>query len=323
MRMQLSEFGIVKKQNFDIDSPISIIYGYNNSGKTTMLKVINNMMIDSLLQAFLMGKQSEISAYIPTNRLSVSDANTERIRISDLEDLIHYQKDALNNYALHLRNLRNMLLSNDVIESFILKAVKKIFSIEIQNLSNRYSDGIENVINIYLNIVWMMIWKHSIYDLNEEQFNNLISEQKIYVLIDEIEMFLHVNSQSKLIDNLREDFPKCFFVLTTHSPLILTRCKNANIYNIIDGVLEPILKELYYKDLDTVYEALFYVEELPKQIQQSIRYLGRVIKKEEKANKVTIEQIAEKMMREYYNLFMSYNPIIIKAQSMVEDDGKA
>ncbi|RKI41114.1 hypothetical protein D7V86_14035 [bacterium D16-51] len=65
-------------------------------------------------------------------------------------------------------------------------------------------------------------------------------------MIDEIEMFLHVNIQSRLISSLKEDFPQCSFILTTHSPLLLTRYRNCLIYIVNAFNFCAIQYFLYY-----------------------------------------------------------------------------
>lgn len=323
MVIHVYQSGIIGEQDLEIKSKVTIIYGYNNSGKTTLLKAVNAELQKRLLKAFLSEKEiREIPLYIPTNRLVVSKTNTQAVKIGDYEDLMQYQKDALDNFALHLRNIRNELILSSAVQQFIKKAVGYIFGIEIKDIMHRYSDGVENVINIYLNIIWTIMQGNVPGRLTYKQLENLMNKGALCVLIDEIEMFLHVNTQTRLIECLTADFPQCSFVITTHSPLILARCREAAVYNIEAGVLSPILDELYYRDLDNIYDELFFVEELPLHLKEDIDYLGRIIMKEIEPDDKKIKDISEKMKAEYYNLFQKYNRILVKAQSMVEEYGK-
>ena len=140
------------------------------------------------------------------------------------------------------------------------------------------------------------------------------------MLIDEIEMFLHVNIQSKLIGNLRKNFRNCCFILTTHSPLLLTRYRHMAVYNIEDGMLHPIENELYYKDLDMVYEELFFVEELPEQVREVINYLGDVIISR-KGDSQKINTLTQWLEEKYPNLYRKYHKIIVKANYVGEKSG--
>ena len=142
-------------------------------------------------------------------------------------------------------------------------------------------------------------------------------------MIDEIEMFLHVNIQSKLINSLKEDFAGCSFILTTHSPLLLTRYMQCVIYNINNGKLSRIQEDVYYEDLDIIYEELFQVEQLPPQVREDINCLGEIILKGRDINADKVTAIVKRLREEYPNLYRRYNRIITKAQSIGEQNGKA
>lgn len=312
--------GMIKEQCMNIDKEVVIIYGYNNSGKTSFLNAVNQVFYNRLLENFLRKEEGELSVYIPTNRLILSEAKTEDVKLKDLEEFLYYQRDAQGDYNLHLKRIRDSLMANEVICRAVCRAVKEIFAIEIAYTGRRYSDGIENVINIYLNIIWAMLWDRDLTSLTETEFKRLTAEKRIYVLIDEIEMFLHVNIQAKLIGSLRESFQNCCFILTTHSPLILTRYRQMEVYNIEEGMLYPIENELYYKDLDMVYDELFFVDELPKQVQEDINYMGDVIMNQ-RGDPKKITALAKRLEKDYPNLFQKYITIIAKAQYIGEKSG--
>ncbi|WP_454565523.1 AAA family ATPase [Pseudomonas sp. AIG] len=57
------------------------------------------------------------------------------------------------------------------------------------------------------------------------------------VLIDEVDLHLHPRWQRSLIRQLSETFPNCQFVLTTHSPLVISDAKDVLVYVLNDGEL--------------------------------------------------------------------------------------
>ncbi|WP_322844117.1 AAA family ATPase [Pseudomonas sp. B33.4] len=57
------------------------------------------------------------------------------------------------------------------------------------------------------------------------------------VLIDEVDLHLHPRWQRSLIRQLSETFPNCQFVLTTHSPLVISDAKDVLVYVLKDGEL--------------------------------------------------------------------------------------
>lgn len=325
MEIKIPESGVIKEQIVDIEKKVSVIYGYNNSGKTSFLRMLNEAISSRLLKQFILGQREEaavsgqknvMSVYIPTNRLIVSDVKTEPVRLKDLEEFLSYQRESYKNYDLHLKAIRDYLLCNEVILTFISRTVQRTFGISIENPYSRHSDGIENIINIYLCIIWAMVWDRKIQELDEEAFYHVLKEKSVCILIDELEMFLHVNIQEKLIKSLKEDFVSCSFWLTTHSPLILTRYKNVSVYEIEQGKLQRIDENLYYQDLDNIYEGFFSVKELPEDIREDINYLGRVNMKRVQGEEVLdkVNEIAERMQREYPNLYAKYSNIISKAR---------
>lgn len=73
------------------------------------------------------------------------------------------------------------------------------------------------------------------------QLNNISNsplEGRGIVLIDEIELHLHPNWQQKIILILRDSFPNIQFVITTHSPHVLSTVDKTEIRIIKDNVVE-------------------------------------------------------------------------------------
>jgi predicted ATP-binding protein involved in virulence len=71
------------------------------------------------------------------------------------------------------------------------------------------------------------------------------------VLIDEIDLHLHPQWQRGIIQRLRNTFPNCQFLLTTHSPLVISDAKDVCCYVLNDSQLTP-LENLYGLDANQV-----------------------------------------------------------------------
>jgi predicted ATP-binding protein involved in virulence len=71
------------------------------------------------------------------------------------------------------------------------------------------------------------------------------------VLIDEVDLHLHPSWQRSLCDRLTKTFPNCQFVLTTHSPLVISDCKNVLAYTLSNGELQELPSQ-YGQDANTV-----------------------------------------------------------------------
>lgn len=317
--IKIEEKGIIKEQIVSLQDEVSIIYGLNNGGKTTLLKLLNAQMDKAARRSIIEDSEFELSLFLPTNRLVVSNRYTKEYNIDEAEELLNYKTDMYQNFALHLSILRENLLKNKSIHDFVINAVNEMFDTDIEVYENRYSDGIEDIINIYLNIIWILTWNEDYEKLTKENLNELITERSAHVLIDEIEMFLHVKIQDKFIQNIKKDFPKCNFIFTTHSPLLLTRYKDVSVYNLENGYLKDIDFDGYFADLDYVYESLFGVKELPEEVRGIIDYFGEVIMGEKEIDKEKILKDIEFIENTYPNIAKKYNKYILKAELLTDN----
>jgi predicted ATP-binding protein involved in virulence len=71
------------------------------------------------------------------------------------------------------------------------------------------------------------------------------------VLIDEVDMHLHPQWARSIVDRLQTTFPNCQFVLTTHSPLVISDCKDVLVYALNNGELTQVPSQ-YGQDANTV-----------------------------------------------------------------------
>lgn len=76
-------------------------------------------------------------------------------------------------------------------------------------------------------------------------------EGKGVVLIDEIDMHLHPKWQRSIVGNLKKTFPNCQFILTTHSPAVVSDSPDLLIYELNDGEVNQV-SNLYGMDINQV-----------------------------------------------------------------------
>lgn len=81
---------------------------------------------------------------------------------------------------------------------------------------DQMSDGIRNTIAMTADIAWRCV------QLNAHLGETAIKETEGIVLIDEVDMHLHPEWQQLIVGSLREAFPRIQFIVTTHSPQVLT-----------------------------------------------------------------------------------------------------
>ncbi|MBK7436994.1 MAG: AAA family ATPase [Saprospiraceae bacterium] len=59
------------------------------------------------------------------------------------------------------------------------------------------------------------------------------------ILIDEIDLHLHPSWQVKIVKALKTTFPNVQFIVTTHSPLVLSSVKRGEIIALSNGGVSP------------------------------------------------------------------------------------
>ena len=224
MVFKLKGNDVIKEQDIEVTESLIGIYGYNNSGKTTILKELDKVIDEENIKCIVNDGEYIRSLFIPTNRVIVRQAHTSSTPIKDIEEFLAYKKDSYNEFDLHLKVIRENMLGNSAVKQVIKNAILYMFGEAYEfEFDRRQSDGVENIINIYCSIIWLFTWDKDIEDIKYDKLKQLLCDTSAVVMIDEIEAFLHVYVQSRMLQKFKEDFSKCSFVFTTHSPLLLSR----------------------------------------------------------------------------------------------------
>lgn len=116
---------------------------------------------------------------------------------------------------------------------------------------NQLSDGYSSVLRILSDLIMRMdqnwLFKSQLSEYNKEGV----------VLIDEIETHLHIELQRKILPFLTDFFPRIQFIVSTHSPYILTSISNAVVYDLEQQVA---LTDLSAYSTDDVANGFFEVK---------------------------------------------------------------
>lgn len=110
--------------------------------------------------------------------------------------------------------------------------------------------------------------------------NNPLEGEGI-VLIDEIDLHLHPKWQRMIIPKLIDIFPKCQFIVSTHSPHVLTHVEPKSIYVLKEtelGIIAAHPAESYGKNVDRILEDLMGLETTrPDPINNELKHLYKEI----------------------------------------------
>lgn len=137
---------------------------------------------------------------------------------------------------------------------------------------NQLSDGYSAVISIVTELIMRI-----------EALGNKRYDQQGIVLVDEIETHLHVGLQKKIMPFLCAFFPNIQFIVTTHSPFVLSSLSNAVVCDLetrevitdLSGYSYEALVEGYFgadKYSEILKAKLARFEELSSQVQETDEY---------------------------------------------------
>ncbi len=100
------------------------------------------------------------------------------------------------------------------------------------------------------------------------------------VLIDELELHLHPQWQRGVISKLLETFPNCQFIISTHSPQIISDVKPENIYvlkSVDNKITATHPHSSFGRDSNQILETVMGVSARPEMIKNQLNDLFRLI----------------------------------------------
>lgn len=122
------------------------------------------------------------------------------------------------------------------------------------------------------------------------------------VLIDEADLHLHPQWQRTFIARLTQTFPNCQFVLTTHSPLMISDSKDVLCYLLDDGALTQV-DELYGLDANQVLLQVMDTDVRNAQINDKLNQLLSELQHGElKAAQTTFTELSAELPNDHIEL---------------------
>ncbi len=106
-------------------------------------------------------------------------------------------------------------------------------------------------------------------------------QKQIIVVIDEIDLHLHPRWQRNLLPALMETFPEVQFIVTTHSPLIVSNVKAEHIVVLKDYKAYPLKTQTAGRDVNSVLLEVFDIPERPKWAAELIDECDKLIAAEQ------------------------------------------
>lgn len=197
----------------------------------------------------------------------------------------------------------NRLKSIFDVSSLELKFDRKTynFKIIIDNREpfnfNNLSDGYSAIISIVTELLLRM----EAHDVKSYDLEGI-------VIIDEIETHLHVDLQKKILPFLTDFFPKIQFIVSTHSPFVLSSLSNATICDLETKIVTSDLSGYSY---DALIESYFRTDKYSDELKQKISDFELLSNKNER----TIEE--NFMLKELRNYF-AHSPKYLSTELLVK-----
>lgn len=171
---------------------------------------------------------------------------------------------------------------------------------------DRLSDGEKNMIAMIGDIARRL-------SMSNPKIKNPLEGNGI-VLIDEIDLHLHPAWQRVIISKLTEVFPNCQFIVTTHSPQILSHVKAEHVFLLMQQennmeIIKPT--ESYGKNSDRLLEDILGVDARPSKQKRELHELFQLIQDKD------LEK-AKELMEKLQNEIEGREPELVKANVLIQ-----
>ena len=182
------------------------------------------------------------------------------------------------------------------------EAFKKIVAVFMQQISNldtlpvlRYSRQLGDMVYRerdcempvsslsagYQSLLWMVMnLAHRLALLNPNHADTLQKTEGI-VLIDEIDMHLHPKWQWNVVSALESTFPNIQFIMATHSPIVISSCKNSTLIQVDENQSIRYLENAYGYSVKDVLELRQGSGEKPRKIEHLIDQFEKAVNRED------------------------------------------
>lgn len=212
--------------------------------------------LEDALEAYLLNKRSEL--------LSLFDYRTaEGTRVKIISAAEKWFIKVENDLKEILENKSTQLSFNRNSDQVLI--TQKINENPISFSFDSLSSGFKAIFNIYASL------------LMRAQFQDIPPEYLEGVaIIDEIDVHLHISLQKKVLPFLIKAFPKIQFIVSTHSPFVITSTDNNTVvYDISSG--EFFEEDLSVYSHESIIKELFHVkdtnENLKKLSEQLLEFI--------------------------------------------------
>ena len=132
-----------------------------------------------------------------------------------------------------------------------------------QHPFHELSDGFRNTLSMVADIAYRMAV------LNPHLLDDVTKKTPGVVLIDEIDQHLHPRWQKNILRSLMKIFPKVQFIVTTHSPIVISSAVRSQLI-LFDNEKCSYIDDSYGKDSNSVLVEIMGVSLRPEDVQKKL-----------------------------------------------------
>ncbi|MCL2054631.1 MAG: AAA family ATPase [Oscillospiraceae bacterium] len=146
---------------------------------------------------------------------------------------------------------------------------------------NQMASGYKAFLKIYMELIMRLEEDDAVVDYNKPAI----------VLIDEIETHLHVELQKRVLPFLTKMFPNVQFIVTTHSPFVITSLENAVVYDLEKR--ERLDSDLTIYSYESIVESFLNTNVNSKQIMGLFEEYRKLARKGDSKTKEDVKRLGE------------------------------
>lgn len=251
-----------------------VVYGANNSGKTTLLKKINESFVQKNVSALFSNDRDKLApcVMIPAKRVfELQDGGVRpNNEILNIDVVSNFGKEwTTGSYILGVREKIKGLTLRKKVESMCLKTLG-LDSVDI--FDTRCSDGVQNIVNILCYLFHVLNLYSGSTDINS------LLKMRFLLIIDEIELFLYTKSIVNFLEVLFSSFKNMTLLISSHSILVMQRIKDFCVLKVdnIDSV-ENYGVSPYFSDFGSILTSLYNINEYPNELEMFVNHLDNML----------------------------------------------
>ena len=132
------------------------------------------------------------------------------------------------------------------------------------------------------------------------------------VLIDELDLHLHPRWQREALPRLRNAFPRLQFIITTHSPQVLSSAENRQVRHLVNGRIQEQNVFVSRRDTNAILRDLMSTDDRDDEGAADLRRLYKAI---DQGNRQLTDQIHQELVERWG----VNDPALIRARGFMEE----